>query len=241
MALNVAPHSQQACDTCPIRPHAVCAGSPPDQLVVLEGLKFRRSFTAGQVVVWAGEEMDFVASVVSGVAELGRELEDGRRQMVGLLLTGDFLGRPGRAIAPYTVVAATDMTLCCFRRAQFEQLLTKMPALANRLLEMTLDELDVARDWMLLLGRKSARERIASLLVLLARRESAMIGQTPTDRIAIELPMTREAIADHLGLTLETVSRQLAALKADKVIVLDGKRRVTVPSFAALVAESAAA
>lgn len=227
-----------ACEACPIRYRAVCAHCESDDLDLLEATKFYRSFQAGQVLVWAGDRMDFVGSVVAGVAGLTQTLEDGRTQMVGLLLPSDFLGRPGRDRAAYTVTATTDITLCCFRRKPFEDLLRKTPRIAGRLLEMTLDELDAAREWMLLLGRKSAREKIASLLAIIARREAALHQRHAGGRMEMELPLTREAMADYLGLTLETVSRQMSALKRDRVIELDGKRRIVIPDFEALVLES---
>lgn len=230
--------SQHPCEICPIRSRAVCAHCGEDDLAELEEIKFYRRFEAGQTVVWAGDHMDFVASVVSGMAGLTQQLEDGRTQMVGLIQPSDFLGRPGRDSAAYTVTATSDLLLCCFWRKPFETLLRDRPRIAARLLEMALDELDAARDWLLLLGRKSAREKIASLLVILARREAALINSRPQGRIAVELPLTREAMADYLGLTLETVSRQMSALKRDGVIELEGKRRVIVPVFQRLVLES---
>ena len=230
--------TQFPCENCPIRYRAVCAHCESDDLAALEDMKYYRRYEAGQNVAWAGDHMDFVASVVSGMAGLTQQLEDGRTQMVGLLLPSDFLGRPGRSVAAYTVTATSDLLLCCFRRKPFETLLRDRPRVAGRLLEMTLDELDAARDWLLLLGRKSAREKIASLLVILARREAALLRRRAEGRISVGLPLTREAMADYLGLTLETVSRQINALKRDGVIELDGKRRVIVPEFAALVLES---
>lgn len=227
--------SQQPCDVCPIRNRAVCAKCESDELSALESMKYYRSFEAGQVLVWAGDRMDFVGSVVSGMAGLTQQLEDGRTQMVGLLLPSDFLGRPGRQFASYTVTATSEIVLCCFRRKPFEELLTRSPQLSGRLLEMTLDELDAARDWLLLLGRKSAREKIASLLVILARRDAALAKQRPKGRFSIELPLTREAMADYLGLTLETVSRQMNGLRREGVIEFEGKRRVIIPSFEHLV------
>ena len=101
-------------------------------------------------------------------------MEDGRTQMVGLLLPSDFVGRPGRERAAYDVVATTDMVMCCFRRKPFEQMMARTPHIAQRLLEMTLDELDAAREWMLVLGRKTAREKIASLIAIIARRDAAL-------------------------------------------------------------------
>ena len=240
--LAVAPAARgpahQPCIGCPIRARAVCATVPEEMLDRLEGLKFFRTFEAGQPVVWAGDRMDFVASVVGGVASLTQTLDDGRTQMVGLLLPSDFLGRPGRDRAPYSVTAVTDTVLCCFRRRPFEEFMRATPSVAARLLEMTLDELDAAREWLLLLGRKSAREKIASFLAIIARREAALRHVSPGGRMQFDLPLTREAMADYLGLTLETVSRQISALKREGVIVLDGKRQVIVPDYAALVQES---
>ncbi|WP_298974671.1 transcriptional regulator FnrL [uncultured Roseobacter sp.] len=228
----------KSCSECPIRHRAVCAKCDRDELELLEDIKYYRSFSAGQTVMWAGDHMDFVASVVSGVATLTQTMEDGRTQMVGLLLPSDFVGRPGRASAAYTVSATTDLMMCCFRRKPFEQMINTTPHIAHRLLEMTLDELDAAREWMLVLGRKTAREKIASLLSIIARRDAVLDGSAPGKALEIELPLTREAMADYLGLTLETVSRQVSALKRDKVITLSGKRSITVPDMDRLLLEA---
>lgn len=226
------------CGSCPIRYRAVCAHCEADELTLLEGMKAYRTFEPGQPIVWEGARMDFVASVVTGVATLTQTLEDGRTQMVGLLLPSDFLGRPSRDIAAYNAVATTRVVLCCFRRKPFEAMMRATPHVAHRLLEMTLDELDAAREWMLLLGRKTAREKIASFIAIIARREAALHKRDPGGRMRIELPLTREAMADYLGLTLETVSRQISALKRDGVIELVGKRDIILPDFARLVEES---
>ena len=226
------------CADCPIRHRAVCARCEVDELARLEEVKYYRTFSAGQTVMWAGDKMDFVASVVSGVASLTQTMEDGRTQMVGLLLPSDVVGRPGRDRATYTVHATSDLVMCCFRRKPFEKLIDETPHIAHRLLEMTLDELDAAREWMLVLGRKTAREKIASLLSIIARRD-AVLGQTPaTRKLTFDLPLTREAMSDYLGLTLETVSRQMSALKKDGIIILDGKRRITVPDMHRLLEEA---
>ncbi|NHF72110.1 transcriptional regulator FnrL [Paracoccus xiamenensis] len=227
-----------SCDDCPIRYRAVCANCEAGDLERLEAAKYDRSYQAGQVIAWAGERMDFVASLIGGVASLTQTLEDGRTQMVGLLLPSDFLGRPGRDRASYTVTAVTDVTLCCFRRKPFEAMMAHNPRIPARLLEMTLDELDAAREWLMLLGRKSAREKIASFLAILARREAALKRQRPGGAIDLTLPLTREAMADYLGLTLETVSRQMSALKRDNLIELRGKRGVVLVDYELLLAES---
>lgn len=230
MANLAPPIDMRNCGDCPIRHRAVCARCDSDELAHLEQMKYYRSFQAGQSVIWSGDRMDFVASVVTGIAKLTQTMEDGRRQMVGLLLPSDFVGRPGRQQAAYDVTAVNDVVMCCFRKKPFEELMVRTPHVAQRLLEMTLDELDAAREWMLLLGRKTAREKIASLLAIIARRE-ATLKQRSLGATVFDLPLTREEMADYLGLTLETVSRQISALKREGLIVLEGNRRVTVPDF----------
>ena len=179
--------------------------------------------------------MEYVASVVKGVAALSKTLEDGRTQMVGLLLPSDFIGRPGRTEIEFDVTATSDVTLCCFDRKPFEKLLEDTPHVAQRLMELALDELDAARDWMLLLGRKTAREKIATFIVMFAQRsrldEPGMAGK-------VYLPMTRDQIANYLGLTLETVSRQFNALKNDGIIEFTDRRNFVVNDLLALHEES---
>ncbi|WP_170427375.1 transcriptional regulator FnrL [Ruegeria arenilitoris] len=226
------------CSDCPIRHRAVCAHCDADELEELEDIKYYRTFEAGQTIIWSGDQMNFVGSVVSGIASLTQTMEDGRTQMVGLLLPSDFVGRPGREAAPYDVQATTDLVMCCFRKKPFEDLMNTTPHIAHRLLQMTLDELDAAREWMLVLGRKTAREKIASLLSIIARRDASITPKDKPAPIVFDLPLTREAMADYLGLTLETVSRQISALKKDGIIQLEGKRHVTIPDMRRLMEEA---
>ena len=232
---NFTTDMMRECGDCPIRHRAVCARCESDELERLEEVKYYRTYEAGQTVVWSGDRMEFVGSVVKGVASLTQTMEDGRTQMVGLLLPSDFVGRPGRDAAAYDVVATTDLVMCCFRKKPFENLMLQTPHIAQRLLEMTLDELDAAREWMLVLGRKTAREKIASLLSIIARRDATLNLRTGGGPLEFDLPLTREAMADYLGLTLETVSRQVSALKKSGVIELTGKRHVTIPDFGKLM------
>lgn len=220
------------CNNCPIRHRAVCSKCDADELEMLEGIKTYRTFSAGETILWRGEPLEFVASMVEGVASLSKTLEDGRTQMVGLLLPSDFIGRPGRTEIEFDVTATTDVTLCCFERRPFEALVESTPHVSQRLMELALDELDVARDWMLLLGRKTAREKIATFIEMLVRR-----SHTPNAEgiePGLSLPMTRDQIANYLGLTLETVSRQFNALKKDGVISFTDRRNFEVLDLALL-------
>lgn len=232
------PKFQGDCSECPIRHRAVCSRCEPDELTELNSIKFYRSYQAGQTIATRGDEMELISSVVVGTATLSRVMEDGRTQIVGLLLPSDFIGRPGRAQLQYDVVAVSDVTLCCFRRGPFEAMALKTPHISERMLEMALDELDAARDWMLLLGRKTAREKVASFLLLIHKRSLRPGGENLGDELRLELPLTREVMATYLGLTIETVSRQLTALRKDGIIGVEGKKVIIVKDLIALMMES---
>lgn len=227
----------QDCTDCPIRHNAICAHCETDELQTLESMKTYRTYAPGETVIWAGDDLKFLGSVVDGVASLSRTLSDGRRQMVGMLFPSDFVGRPGRTTTPYDVVAATELRICTFRKKPFEDLIARTPTIERRLLTMTLDELDAAREWMTLLGRKTAREKIASVLMIFARRSSMLEKSDVGDGFEFDLPVTREVIADYLGLTIETVSRQISALRKEQQIKLEGARHVIICDHAALLAQ----
>lgn len=228
-----------ACSNCPIRHRAVCAECNEDELNHLETIKSYLTIPKGASIAIAGEPLDHLSSVVSGCATVSKTLSDGRRQMVGLMLPSDFIGRPGRSRLTFDIDAASEVTLCRFERKAFEQIVHSSPNVAHRLLTMTLDELEVARDWQVLLGRYTARERVAHFLLSLVRRE------THDDRdglftgsAKLTLPLSRELIADYLGLTIETTSRQFSALRKDGLIETPSSREVVVPDLARLMIET---
>ncbi len=186
----------------------------------------------------AGGQMTMVGSLLSGTAMISRSLEDGRRQMVGLLMPGDFIGRPGRREVSFDVIAGAEVELCMFRIGDFEQLLRASPAISRQMLAMTLDELDAARLWMLVLGRATSRERLASLIALLVQHDFRVRRSRVGTAVTLELPFGRAEIAEYLGLTIETVSRRLSDLRNDGLIRLEQHRRLVIPDYEALVAET---
>lgn len=231
--------SKTACSDCPIRHRAVCAECDTDELSILEGIKSYVTIPSGGSIAFAGEPLHYLSSVVTGCATISKTLEDGRRQLVGLLLPSDFIGRPGRATQAFDVEAVSDVTLCRFERKAFEGIVRSSPNVARRLLTMTLDELDVARDWQVLLGRLSARERVAHFLLSLVRREASDSGaDLVSGAITLQLPLSREMIADYLGLTIETTSRQFTALRRDGLIESSSARQIFVPDLARLMLET---
>jgi len=197
----------------------------------------RKQMPAGTVIMHEGDTPDFFANVLDGVIKLTKTMSDGRQHIVGLLFPADFLGRTMRSDSPYRAEAATSVELCQFPRTDFERLMQRYPDMQSRLLEQTLDELDACHDWTLLLGRKNAGERVASFLLMIARRvrEVGCNADPNSDMAVFNLPMSRSDMADYLGLTTESVSRQLSKMKREGVIRLQGNREIEVPSMGRLL------
>jgi CRP/FNR family transcriptional regulator len=163
-----------------------------------------------------------VFNVTEGMVRLYKSLPDGRRQIVGFALPGDFLGLALMDRYGVAAEAVTQVRVCRFARPAFIAYVDDKPHLLRRLHEFAGHELSLAQDQMLLLGRKTAEEKVAAFLLNLQTRY-ARIG---TPSVTIPLPMSRQDIADYLGLTIETVSRTLTRLAREKVIVIvpDGVR-----------------
>jgi CRP/FNR family transcriptional regulator len=225
-----------SCRDCAVRSDALCGVVPAEELSQLNRMAHRKRYRPGSVIVASGEQPDWCANVISGVIKLTLTLADGRQKIVGLLFPSDFLGRPFKERMPYTAEAATVVELCSFGRRHFEQLLEEQPAPRHLFLERTLDSVDAARDWMLLLGCKSAEERVATLILLIARRRrAAWCGAcAPNQPLHFELPLSRTDMAEYLGLRIETISRQLRRLSAAGVIETSSRRSLTVRDLAAL-------
>ena len=217
------------CSTCVVRNRAICASLETDELQLLGKMGRKRTIKRGETLLWEGDPAPVVANIIDGVLKLSVNLQDGREQIVSVMYAADFIGRPFGKESPYRVTAMTDAEVCVFTRSSFDSFAKEHPDLQNKLLQRTLDELDRAREWMTLLGKKSATERIATLLVELSDRLS-LDDCSPTtlylDRF--ELPMDRQQISDILGLTIETVSRQFSRIRKEGIIELPDRRTVII-------------
>ena len=177
---------------------------------------------AGEILFSEGEDAESVYEVTGGMLRLYKLLPDGRRQITGFATAGHLLGLAPEGICVYTAEALTEVTLRRYKRAAVERLIDEVPGFARRMLAATSQELRAAQDQMLLLGRKSASEKVASFLVMIAEQQ-ARSGEDELD-----LPMTRNDIADYLGLTIETVSRTLSKLKQAGLIALPTAVRIEI-------------
>ncbi|GAB4230191.1 MAG: transcriptional regulator FnrN [Methyloligellaceae bacterium] len=235
-AHQTVPSATVQCDYCVVRHKAICAALSEQELSDFNRIARQRKIAAGRTITNTGDTEIAFANIISGVVKLTKTLPDGRQQIVGLQFPPDFLGRIFAEESPYNAEAATDVVLCAFPRDGFEAMLRRYPGLEHRLFQNTLDELDAAREWMLLLGRKSAREKVATFLHMIARRAGALgCSHVPDmNQARFTLPLTRSDTADYLGLTLETVSRQITNLKKNGIIELTDTREIVVPDMAAL-------
>lgn len=224
------------CQHCAVRDRAVCGAMSDEQLLRLSEISHRKKYSAGQMILSDQEPVTFFANIISGTIKLTKTIADGRQQIVGLLFPPDFLGRTFSRSNPYFAEAASDVEVCMFPNDAFERLIDVYPELKHRLFERTLDELDAAREWMLLLGRKTAEEKVASFVLLLARRSviADCAHQSEVGSRRFELPLRRADMADYLGLTIETISRQLTRLKAAGIVNMIDTRTLEVPDMAGL-------
>jgi CRP/FNR family transcriptional regulator, anaerobic regulatory protein len=184
--------------------------------------------------VFAQEEIAAsVYNLLEGVMRLYKLLPDGRRQIVGFALPGDFLGMAAGDRHGFSADAVGPVVVCRFARNAFARFVEDRPNVLRRINAFAAKELNQARDQMVLLGRRSAEERIATFLIGW-RDRLARLGPAPAD---VPLPMGRQDIADYLGLTIETVSRTLTRLERDGVIkILSGGVRLKDPARAAAIA-----
>ncbi|MGN5375503.1 Crp/Fnr family transcriptional regulator [Sphingomonas hankookensis] len=209
---------------------ALCAGLGADALTALHRIGRRRVLPAGQALGWAGDPATICANLVSGVLKVARTEADGRVQIVGLLYPGDFVGQLFIDRMADTIGALSDADLCVYPRGALEQTLGRHPAARRLLLRRTLATVSESRRWMPMLARARAEARVAALLIDMARRCDA----DAEGRFA--LPLSRGAMAEALGLAIETVSRCMTAFQAQGLIALTGLRGVRLLDPARLAA-----
>jgi CRP/FNR family transcriptional regulator len=225
-SLNVAKYSR--CPICTIRHEGMCGTLLENELEHLNHIAKIKSYPAGEVILSEEAPLRYYANIISGMIKLTKTTIDGREQIVAMLFASDFFGRVYGETAHTTATAVTDIELCTFPKQPFEDMLHTYPDIEHRLFEDVLDELDAAQDWMLLLGRKTAIEKVATFLLMLEKRlkkarcphQHHELYPATNRPNCLQLPMTRSDMADYLGLTTETVCRQMTYLKRDGAILL---------------------
>jgi CRP/FNR family transcriptional regulator len=194
-------------------------------LANLRGLGTMQRLEPGQPIFHEGDAVKRVFMLVNGSLYIYTLLADGRRQITGFMFPGDFLGISIDDEYAFTAEALVKSELWWFTRDAFDQFVETNPKVERELYRLAAHELAAAQAQMVLLGRKTAAERLASFFLSLLERQELVDCQTHTE---FDLPMSRLDIADYLGLTKETVSRMLAHLRDRKLIRLASQDRIEI-------------
>jgi CRP/FNR family transcriptional regulator, anaerobic regulatory protein len=229
------------CIHCGARHYSVCNVIPAGDLDRLAATAVTMNVESGRTFICEGDPAEHFFNVTSGCAKLFKLLPDGRRQITGFAGMGTFLGLAVSTTYAFSAEALEPMKVCRFSRGRLRTLLDEFPAMEQRLLEVASNELVAAQEQMLLLGRKTARERMASFLIARTALPSTCLADGPALADVITLPMTRADIADYLGLTIETVSRSLTRFKAEGLIAIPAAGAIRICDLAALTRMAAGA
>jgi CRP/FNR family transcriptional regulator len=208
--MSPASHRAEGCAACDARALSPCAVIEGEDLERLARVAVQQNVKPDQIFIEEGAPATCFFNITAGTARLYKSLPDGRRQITGFARAGDFLGLAGCTEYGFSAEAIDRVRLCRFTRLSLQRLLDDFPAMERRLLETAGNELVAAQEQMLLLGRKTASERLASFLIMMGRGAAG----------ALHLPVSRSDIADYLGLTIETVSRTFTKFKSAGLISL---------------------
>jgi CRP/FNR family transcriptional regulator, anaerobic regulatory protein len=209
----------------PAAPSA-CATEPAPTLKDLFRGQPTETFAAGEALFWEGDEAGQIFDVLEGVVRVYRMMSDGRRAIMGFIHPGEVLGVSFQSRYLFTAEAVTEVKVRPFARGRFFAMINESPALRPQLFAILCDEMSAAQDQMVLLGRKNAEERVVSFLLAIHRKSAA--------GAEIDLPMSRQDMADYLGLTMETVSRMMTSLTRRGLIAPGAHHTVALRKLKAL-------
>jgi CRP/FNR family transcriptional regulator len=220
-----APERPRTCDLCDVRERSICADLNPREFAHVEKTMARRNVAKNKALMSEGEPNESLYIVIDGAFRLSKMLEDGRRQVTGFLFKGDFIGVRSTSASAYTAEALEDSVVCFFPHRYLDEIAIDSPGVKDRLIARGQTEYHKAQDHIVLLGKKTAEERVLSFIDLIDRTIGVDVGRLQR---RVPLPMARQDIADYLGLRLETLSRTLASLKEDGRILELERRSVTI-------------
>lgn len=217
--------SPLACDSCPVRDRAACSALDGNERIQLARIGRHRSVRRGETVMAAGDDNIACATLISGALKIASYDNEGNEHILSLVHPAGFVGEMFAPVAQHYVVALADSRLCVFSRKEYEAAVQEFPALAGALLRRSAADLFETRSLIELMGRRSAETRVAGLLHAFSKAAS----DSPCHSAAnFELPLTRGEMAGLLGLTIETVSRQLSRLEKLGVIKRHGARGIEI-------------
>jgi CRP/FNR family transcriptional regulator len=218
------PGSVRPCASCAVRHTTVCDAVPDSDLARLGAAAIGGIARPGTLFIEESGPATAFFTITSGTARLYKLLPDGRRQITGFANGGSFLGLAVSENYAFSAEAIDTVRYCRFPHARLRGLMQDFPLIERRILKFASTELAAAQEQMLLLGRKTARERVASFLLARGRLTSG----DPRAGARFVLPMARGDIADYLGMTIETVVRTLKKLRDEGMIEVANTQDVVI-------------
>jgi len=188
----------------------------------------RQHFGRNEIMFQEGDRAERVYRVISGTVRLCRHAANGTRHIADFVLPGELIGFDERTTHPFTAEAVTPVTLLSYARSSFDRLVASTPAVRAHLVSLLTANLRAAEQQAFVLGAHTAKQRVASFLLRLAGREDAMAGER------LDVPMSRNDIADYLGMTIETVCRALAALRDENIVTVPNSHQFILNDVGAL-------
>jgi len=220
-----------ACNVCPVREIAACAALSDGERDELASLGHHRTLTRGQSLLATGADNTVSATLLKGVLKVTSFDADGTERILSLIHPAGFAGELFAPAAHYDVVALSDAELCVFPRREYEKALERFPSLGRALLRRSSNDLLETRSLLAAVTGRTAVQRVAAFLLALAR---AANPHETGHASRFDLVLTRGEIAALLGLTIETVSRQLTRLQNERIILRDGARGILIQDAAGL-------
>ncbi len=206
--------SETSCQQCPLRSVPLFLPQSADEIALVQSLKRRElRKTAGETLIDEGQTDAPLYTLLQGWAFRYKTLRDGRRQILNFLLAGDFIGVQQKMAdaAAHGVVALTDAVFCVFERNALWELHRNSPSMGFNVTWLTAHEESLVDDTLLSVGRRSAEERVATLLILLFKRAAAL--QPDAGSSGVPFPLTQQHVADGLGLSLVHTNKTLRRLE----------------------------
>ena len=227
------------CSNCAIHNRAVCRSASPEALIQLNRISHLRTYARGSIIQAQGESCSIVGNIVEGVVKLSSASVNGDDHIVGLLFPSDFFGRLFAEESSFSYEAATDVTLCSMNKAAFERFLMDHPAVEHEMLKAKLDELDAVREWAAITNGHTTMQRVATLIYVFSRRaENQHLNHPDAPSTTVHVPLSRRDIADYLGTTPETLSRNIQMLSRSKVIRIINAKHFELLSVSELIKHS---
>lgn len=212
------------CSLCKIRSYSFCRCLNDDQLEIFSKVSFEKKFTDKENIFLQNDPSTHLYNITEGNVKIYQLLDDGRIQIIGFLYPGDFFGTYKNNKYNYSAEAIGNLRVCVFDQRVLDKYMDQNPILAKELLNQTSYELTLAQDRMTVMGRLNAIEKISIFFINISNQRKRIGWQSNP----ISLSMARQDIADYLGLTIETVSREISKLKTSNIIKIISSKQLFI-------------